>query len=146
MIVNTESITVSRNGKVPIPLYAAITTHCETRMRPVQAWVNGEFQTNWSLYIQLSFQPSNKCLRFRLHKSGYFLNHIYIFTWIGSSVHTNSVEFSWEWLNTQSTRIRVKQIYRFKNVWIRVNEALVIRNAGTVYCTISASQWYIIAA
>ena len=37
-------------------------------------------------------------------------------------------------------------MYRFKNVWIRVNEALVIRNAGTVYRTISASQWYIMTA
>ena len=42
--------------------------------------------------------------------------------------------------------IRVNQIYRFKNVWIRMNEALVIRYAGTVYCTISASQWYIMTA
>ena len=33
-------------------------------------------------------------------------------------------------------------MYRFKNVWIRENEALVIRNAGTVYRTTSASQWY----
>ena len=33
-------------------------------------------------------------------------------------------------------------MYRFKNVWIRVNEALVIRNAGTV----SASHWYIMTA
>ena len=39
-----------------------------------------------------------------------------------------------------------KQMYRFKNVWIRVNEALVIRNAGTVYRTIFASQWYIMTA
>ena len=46
MIVNTESITVTRNGKEPIPLYAPITTHGETRTRPVQAWVDGEFQTN----------------------------------------------------------------------------------------------------
>ena len=37
-------------------------------------------------------------------------------------------------------------MYRFKNVWIRVNEALVIRNTGTVYRTISASQWYIMTA
>ena len=46
MIVNTESITVTRTGKEPIPLYASITTHGETRTRPVQAWVNREFQTN----------------------------------------------------------------------------------------------------
>ena len=46
MIVNTESITVTGNGKEPIPLYASITTHGETRTRPVQAWVNEEFQTN----------------------------------------------------------------------------------------------------
>ena len=37
-------------------------------------------------------------------------------------------------------------MYRFKNVWIRANEALVIRNAGMVYRTISASQWYIMTA
>ena len=43
MIVKTESITVTRNGKEPIPLYASITTHGETRTPPVQAWVNGEF-------------------------------------------------------------------------------------------------------
>ena len=46
MIVNTESMTVTRNGKEPIPLYAPITTHGETGTRTVQAWVNGEFQTN----------------------------------------------------------------------------------------------------
>ena len=43
MIVKTESITVTRNGTEPIPLYASITTHGETRTPPVQAWVNGEF-------------------------------------------------------------------------------------------------------
>ena len=37
-------------------------------------------------------------------------------------------------------------MYRFKNVWIRVNDALVIRNAETVYRTISVSQWYITTA
>ena len=31
MTVNTESLTVSRNGKEPIPLSASITTHDETR-------------------------------------------------------------------------------------------------------------------
>lgn len=39
-----------------------------------------------------------------------------------------------------------KQIYRFKYVRIRVDEVLVNRDAETAYCTISASQWYIMTA
>ena len=141
MIVNTESITVTRNGKEPIPLYASITTHGETRTRPVQAWVNEEFQTNWSLYFQLSSQPSNKCLRSLLHESGYFVTPLTFLHELGLP----STRIQWKsrfrmakyLVHTNSS----KQMYRFKNVWIRENEALVIRNAGTVYRTTSASQW-----
>ena len=138
MIVNTESITVTRNGKEPIPLYAPITTHRETRTRPVQAWVNREFQTNRSLYFQLSSQPSNKCLRSRLQESGYFFKpHTFL-----HEFDLPSTRIQWKPLFRMAKYLvhtnSSKQMYRFKNVWIRVNEALVIRDAGTV----SASHWY----
>ena len=105
MIVKTESITVTRNGKEPIPLYAPITTHRETRTRPVQAWVNGEFQTNRSLYFQLSSQPSNKCLRSRLHESRYFFKPLTF----------------WHELGRPSTRIQWKPLFRMAKYPVHTN-------------------------
>ena len=94
-----------------------------------------------SLYFQLSSQPYIPSTQIRIFfKPHTFLHELGLpstriqwkppFRMAKCPVHTNSSE----------------QIYRFKNVWIRVNEALVIRNAGTVYRTISASQWYIMTA